>query len=94
MSISSIKQLVIPIFQKYGVNRASLFGSVARGEEKNTSDVDFLVEMPQNHSLMDRAKVKVALEDTLKIKCDVLNFNGIKKHARASILSSQVVILP
>lgn len=90
MDIQEVKKQIIPIIRKYHITKAALFGSILTGKMHKDSDIDLLVELPKNHSLMDRARVKVDLEDKLKIKCDVLNFNGIKSHARESILSSQV----
>ncbi|KKP65770.1 MAG: hypothetical protein UR63_C0044G0011 [Candidatus Roizmanbacteria bacterium GW2011_GWC2_35_12] len=45
------KALIIPILKKYGVSRASLFGSVVRGEQTEKSDIDILVEVPHSKSL-------------------------------------------
>lgn len=48
MDIQTIKQLAIPVLKRYGLQRASLFGSAVRGDLKDTSDIDILVELPQN----------------------------------------------
>ncbi len=42
--IETIKEKTIPIAEKYGVKRMSLFGSYARGEADDKSDVDILIE--------------------------------------------------
>ena len=42
---------MIPVFEKYGVKKASLFGSLARGEDKPESDVDILVEFDRNRPM-------------------------------------------
>ncbi len=94
MNIQDVKDQIIPIIKKYHVSRASLFGSIVSGKMHEGSDIDILVELSHDHSLMDRARIKVALEEQLKRKIDVLNFNGIKQHARESILSSQIAIFP
>lgn len=53
---NSIKPLVLArraeilaLAKKYGIERIRLFGSVARGEDKPQSDIDFLIEFPQGH---------------------------------------------
>ena len=43
-SIDEIKSIVAPIAAKYGVERVSLFGSYARGEQNGASDIDFLID--------------------------------------------------
>jgi predicted nucleotidyltransferase len=44
LTIEMIKARAIPILERYGVNRAYLFGSFARGEQNPNSDIDILVE--------------------------------------------------
>ena len=43
-SINEIKSIVAPIAAKYDVDRVFLFGSYARGEAKDTSDLDFVID--------------------------------------------------
>ncbi|WP_349677321.1 nucleotidyltransferase family protein, partial [Archaeoglobus sp. JdFR-39] len=43
-TIEEIRDAMIPVLRKYGVKRASLFGSVVRGEMSEDSDIDLLVE--------------------------------------------------
>jgi predicted nucleotidyltransferase len=42
--IDEIKKISVPIAQKYGVKKLALFGSFARGEQGNGSDIDFLID--------------------------------------------------
>jgi predicted nucleotidyltransferase len=50
-SIEEIKEKITPILQRYGVTRAAIFGSLAKGEATSSSDVDILVEIKSNMSL-------------------------------------------
>ena len=43
-SIDSLRLMIQPIIRKYGIRKATLFGSYARGEATEESDVDFLIE--------------------------------------------------
>lgn len=83
---------IIPILKKYGVIRASLFGSVIRGEENKQSDIDILVEMPKGSSLFDMLRVKVDLEESLGRKVDLVQYKAIKDYLKKEILSSQKLI--
>ena len=56
--------------EKYGVHSMRLFGSVARNEQNESSDVDVCVEMEP--SLLRRSGLKIYLEEMLKCKVDVL----------------------
>ena len=94
MDLEKTKEQIIPILKKHNVKKASLFGSIVMGTIHKGSDIDILVQLPKDHSLMDRAVLKVELESFLGRKVDVVNYDGIKKHAKKSILSSQVSILP
>ncbi|OQY65103.1 hypothetical protein B6D29_04440 [Microgenomates bacterium UTCPR1] len=85
---------IIPILKKYGVTRASLFGSVVRGEETKKSDIDILVEVPDSKSLFDMMDIQFELEDALKKKVDLIEYKGIKPALKDSILSSQLPIYP
>ena len=93
MNISCIKQLAIPIFEKYGVSRASLFGSYARGENTEKSDVDILVEVSEDKNLFDMMDIQFALEDVLKKKIDLVEYKAIKPRLRPYILKDQIQIL-
>ncbi len=84
---------IIPILKKYGVSRASLFGSVVRGDTHKNSDVDILVEVPKNKSLFDMMDIQFELEDVLKKKVDLVEYDYIKPRLKPYILKNQVKIL-
>ena len=50
-SIQEIKEKITPILQRYGIKKAAIFGSFAKGEAKTSSDVDILVEIKSDMSL-------------------------------------------
>jgi hypothetical protein len=85
---------IIPILKKYGVSRASLFGSVVRGDTHKNSDVDILVEVPKETTLFDMIDIKSDLEEILKKKVDLVEYKGIKPALRHNILSSQLQFYP
>ena len=91
--IEKIKGEILPVLRKHGVRRASLFGSVARGEETEKSDIDILVEFEGRKSLLDLAGLKIELEEKLKRKVDVLTYKSIHPLLRERILSEKVDIL-
>ena len=70
--IKNIAEKTSPIFQKYGIKYAGIFGSYARGEEKEESDVDILVKRGnQTLSLLDFIGIKDELEEILDKKVDL-----------------------
>lgn len=90
--IEEIKRKILPVLQRYGVTKAAVFGSFATGENKEGSDLDLLVELPDDKSLLDLAGLKVNLEELLKMKVDVLTYDSIHPLLKDIILSEQKVI--
>lgn len=56
----------------------AIFGSVARGEDTENSDYDFLVTFEKNSSLLDTAALMNDLEDFLGSHVDVVSLGGLK----------------
>jgi len=93
ITAQSIRKQAIPILKKYGVSRASLFGSFVRVEIKKGSDIDILVEIPKNRSLFDVMDIQFDLEDALKKKVDLVEYDLIKPRLKPYILKEQIKIL-
>ena len=93
MNIEEIKSEILPVLKKHDVSRASLFGSVVIGEAREDSDIDLLVEIKKDISLLDFVGLKLELEETLGKKVDLVEYDTIKPLIKESILSEQVVIL-
>ncbi len=91
--IEEIKQKILPILQRYGVKRVGLFGSCVRGEMREDSDIDILVEIEKDISLLDFVGIKLEIEDALGKKIDLVEYSTIKPLLRERILSEQVTIL-
>src|SRR5258708_9640973 len=60
--IQKIQQQIVQILKEAGVLKSALFGSVARGEADQKSDVDILVELPDDKSLFDLIDLQEKLE--------------------------------
>ena len=91
--IEGIREKILPVFKRYDVVRASIFGSFARGEMKESRDIDILVEFWGEKSLLDLAGLKIELEESLGRKVDVLTYNSLHPLLKERILSEQKVIL-
>lgn len=92
MNNLAIENQIIPILKRQGVLKAALFGSFSRGEATRNSDIDILVELGKNKSLLDLVGLKLELEEKLKRKVDVLTYNGINHRLKDIILREQKVI--
>ncbi|KCZ71014.1 putative nucleotidyltransferase [Candidatus Methanoperedens nitroreducens] len=92
--ITEIKNKIMPILKKYGIKRSGIFGSIVRGEAREDSDVDILVEIERDDiSLLDFVGIKLELEEALGRKVDLVEYSTIKPLIREQILSEEVAIL-
>jgi len=91
--IEQVKRKILPVLQRYDVVRAAIFGSLARGETKQGSDIDILVEFAGEKSLLDLAGFKIELEELLGVRVDVLTYGSLHPLLRDKVLSEQKVIL-
>lgn len=64
------------ILRDRNVSKASIFGSYARGDASDNSDIDLLIE-PAKKSLFEIAGIKMDLEKALDKEFDVLTYNGL-----------------
>lgn len=93
MTITEIKNKILPLLRKYGVSRASLFGSVVRGDDSPDSDIDLLVELPDDSSLLELGGLKVELEELLNRKVDLLTYNSLHHLIKEEVLSQQASLI-
>ena len=63
-----------------------VFGSVARGEADEESDIDFLVDLAPDRSLLDFGGLWWDLNDLLGGKADVVTEQGLRDHIRDQVL--------
>ena len=91
--IQAISRQILPILKEAGVLKSSLFGSVARGEADEKSDVDVLIEFPKDKNLFDLIDLEQKLEVVLGRKVDVLTYRSVHHLLRDIILKEQIRIL-
>jgi predicted nucleotidyltransferase len=90
--IEQIKKLSEPVFKRYKIRRAGVFGSTARGKSGPDSDIDILVDMDLSYDLFDFIKFKQELESSLKKKVDIVEYSAIKPVIRDNVLKSEIMI--
>ena len=89
-TLKNSREEILNIAGKYGAKNIRVFGSVARGEEKQGSDIDIIVEMKQGSSLLDIIAIKQDIEDLLGRKVDVITEASISPYIRTEILREAV----
>ena len=93
MTISQIKKAALPVLSAHGVRRAAVFGSVARGEETASSDVDLLIEFARPIGLLPFVDLKLKLEDALHRKVDLVEYQALHPRLKSRVLADQIPIL-
>ncbi|MCD6238949.1 MAG: nucleotidyltransferase family protein [Thermotogae bacterium] len=80
--------------KRYGVKEIGIFGSYVRGEQKETSDVDILVEFEPNAriSLLDFVKLEDYISDLLGIKVDLVEKSALKPRIGKHILREAIYL--
>ena len=91
--LEAIKKDILPILLQAHVKKAALFGSYVRGDSTSQSDIDILVELPEDATLFELGGLKVDLEEKLNMKVDVVTYKSIYPVIRESVLSNQYPIL-
>jgi uncharacterized protein len=84
------REAILCVCAKYGAHNVQVFGSVARGEADEQSDIDLLVEFDPRRSLLDHAALWLELQDLLGCKVDVLSDRGIKPRIRERVLREAI----
>jgi predicted nucleotidyltransferase len=85
------RQAIEALGQKFGAKRIRVFGSVARGEENDRSDIDFLVEFPRGYDLFQQ---RIPLTEELSLllgrPADVVPEHELSPHIRARVIVEAV----
>ena len=77
---------ILSVAAQHGARNVRLFGSAARGEASDASDLDFLVEMEPGRSLLDLVALRNDLMDLLGREVDVVSEDGLYWLLRRKIL--------
>ncbi|MEL7246745.1 MAG: nucleotidyltransferase family protein [Cyanobacteria bacterium J06573_2] len=92
-----IKELLMPyreeilrIASQYGAYNIKVFGSVARGEATVDSDVDFLVEIEPQRTLLDQIGLMQSLEKLLQRKVDLAEPGNLHASIQQRVLQEAV----
>lgn len=81
MNLTELKEKISPILQAYGIKKASVFGSVSRGDNRPESDVDLLLELgPGSMGMIKFIGLKHKLEDILGKSVDLITKGNINRH--------------
>jgi predicted nucleotidyltransferase len=86
------REAILCICAKHGAYNVRVFGSVARGEADEQSDIDLLVDMEPGRSLLDLGGLLMDLQALLGQKVDVVTERGLKPRIRERVLAEAVAL--
>ena len=84
------REEILRVAAKHGARNVRIFGSAARGEADEESDLDLLVEMESGRSLLDHAALWLELQEVLGHTIDVVSDRGIKARIRERVLQEAI----
>lgn len=89
--LHEMKDTIAALASRYGARRICVFGSVARGEERPDSDVDFLVDFPRGYDLFtQRLPLMQDLANLLHRKVELVPEHELNRHIRDQIMKEAV----
>ena len=81
---------IMTVAQQNGAHDLRIFGSVARGQANESSDLDILVRFDPDRTLFDHGELVMDLQDLLGVKVDVLDEDGLRPRFRQHIMKEVV----
>lgn len=91
-TIEELKKIIIPIAEKYQLGKVSLFGSFARGDYREDSDVDLCVEPGNLKGFFALCGFYTEIEEALGRKVDVLTTGSLSENFLEKIRKDEVML--
>lgn len=86
------REEILRVARSHGATRVRLFGSFARGNADEFSDIDFLIDLEQGRHLLDLAAMKVELEDLLGREVDVFTEAGVSRYIVQEVVREAIAV--
>jgi len=91
-TVTEIKTKIAGTAQQYGINKAYLFGSFARGDAGQDSDIDICIEKGKIRTLFELSGFCQELEEIFENKVDVITTVGLSENFRQQIEKDMIQI--
>jgi predicted nucleotidyltransferase len=91
-ALNQHREEIIEIAEKHGATDIRVFGSAARGDAGEQSDIDFLVRMLPGRSLFDLGALLMDLQDLLGRNVDVVTEHGLRPRMRERVLREAIPV--
>lgn len=84
------REAVLEIAARYGAHDVRVFGSVARGDTAEGSDLDLIVRFEPGRSLLDHGGLVMDLRELLGVKVDVIDEEAMRPRFRDHVLKEAI----
>jgi len=88
--IRAKRPAILEIAHRYGARDIRIFGSVARGDQTETSDLDLIVRFDTGRTLFDQGGLLMELQDLLGVKVDIISERGMRPRFREQVMKEAV----
>lgn len=89
---SNFRSKILTIAAECNVSTVKIFGSTARGDAKENSDIDFLISLKKNASLLDVGRFKWKIEELLNKKVDIAFENCVHASIKNQVTKEAQVL--
>ena len=83
---------IIALGKRYGASRFRLFGSMARGDAGESSDIDFIVRFEPHRSLLDHGGLVMDLRELLGVRVDVIDEDAMRPRFRDHVMKEAITL--
>ncbi|PKL46038.1 MAG: nucleotidyltransferase [Planctomycetes bacterium HGW-Planctomycetes-1] len=91
-TLKANRSMILELAARYGAKNIRVFGSAARGDFDQSSDIDFLVDMEKGRSLLDMGGLLMELQELLGCKVDVVTPQGLRPRIRETVLKEAMAL--
>ena len=88
----NIRESIVAILTRHGAERIAIFGSYARGEAGNRSDIDLLVRFARPKSLIQLVQIEDEIRKSIHMNVDLVTEKAISPYIAGSIHHDEMVI--
>ncbi len=86
------REEIVALAKRHGASDIRIFGSVARGDATEHSDLDLIVRFEPGRSLLDHGGLLMDLRELLGVKVDVISEKGIRERWRRHLAEEAVTL--
>lgn len=84
------RSAILEIAARYGARNVRIFGSVARGDATESSDLDLIVRFDPGRSLLDHGGLIMELRELLGVKVDVIDEEAMRERFRNRVMKEAI----